>query len=58
MSSLSQSSVMMKKSSQARRRHDHAQNAVINGAGFMEMGHSERQERVRKRENNRDYYVQ
>lgn len=49
---------MMKKSSQARRRHGHAQNAVINGARFMEMGHSERQERVRKRENNRDDYVQ
>lgn len=54
--------MMMKKSSQARRKEGHAQNTVINGATAMEMGHTERQKRMRKKENtsenNRDYYLQ
>lgn len=55
--------MMMKKSSQARRKEGHAQSAVINGARAMEMGHTKRQERMRKKginssENNRDYYFQ
>lgn len=57
-SSLSQLPVMMKKSSQARRKEDQAQNAVINGARAMEMGHTERKERVRKEDRNSDYYLQ
>lgn len=43
----------MKKSSQAQRKESHAQNAVINRASAMEMGHTERQERRRKKGSNK-----
>lgn len=52
--------MMMKKTSQAWRKEGHA---VINGARTTEMGHPERQERMRKKgsntsENNRDCFLQ
>lgn len=44
--------MMMKRSSQARKEEGHDQNVLINVARAMEMGHTKRQERVRKKRSN------